>query len=106
MLGPPLWNIFFEPIDDTIRRITFRVPKFAYDLSAYRNYESSVANSDILNDIRHCKGVTHKLGMRNRAIFDRDKEHVCILDKVDCVGDVFRLLGVSVDPKLTMEDEI
>ena len=44
--------------------------------------------------------------MRNQAIFDRDKEHFCILHKSDCVGDVFRLLGVSVDPKLTMEDEI
>ena len=106
VLGPPLWNIFFEPIDEPIRCTGFRIAKFADDLSAYRNYESSVANSQILTDLRHCQGITHKWGMRNRAIFDNDKEHFCILHKADCVGDVFRLLGVSVDPKLTMEDEI
>ena len=67
VLGPPLWNIFFEPIDETIRCTGFRIAKFADDLSAYRNYESSVDNNDIFNDVRHWQGVTHKWGMRNRA---------------------------------------
>ena len=45
VLGPPLWNIFFREIDDTIRRCLFRVAKFADDLTAYRNYVSSTCNS-------------------------------------------------------------
>ena len=30
----------------------------------------------------------------------------CILHKLNCSGDTFRLLGVLVDPKLSMNDEI
>ena len=30
----------------------------------------------------------------------------CILHKLNCSGDTFRLLGVLVDPKLSMNDEM
>ena len=31
VLGPPLWNVFFKGIDDTVRQCLFRVAKFADD---------------------------------------------------------------------------
>ena len=34
VLGPPLWNVFFNDIDDTIRQRVFRIAKFADDITA------------------------------------------------------------------------
>ena len=106
MLGPPLWNVLFEEIDDAIRTCAFRVAKFADDLSAYRNFNSAVSNDKIREDLRECQRTTHRWGVFRRVSFDASKEHFCILHKFDCFGETFRLLGTLVDPKLTMEDEI
>ena len=106
VLGPPLWNVFFREIDDTIQRCLFRLAKFADDLTAYRNYNSSVSNIQILDELKDCQAACHQWGASRRVTFDASKEHFCILHKLQCSGETFRLLGVLVDPKLTMEDEI
>ena len=96
VLGPPLWNIFFREIDDTIRRCLFRVAKFADDLTAYRNYVSSTCNSQILDDLKECQLASHQWGSTRRVSFDASKEHFCILHKLNGTGETFRLLGVLV----------
>ena len=106
VLGPPLWNVFFREIDYTIQRCLFRIAKFADDLTAYRNYNSSVSNIQILDDLTDCQAACHQWGASRRVTFNASKEHFCILHKLHCSGETFRLLGVLVDPKLTMEDEI
>ena len=73
VLGPPLWNIFFREIDDTIRRCLFRVSKFADDLTAYRNYVSSTSNSQILDDLKECQLASHQWGSTRRVSFDVSK---------------------------------
>ena len=39
-------------------------------------------------------------------MFDAAKKHFCILHKLNCSGATFRLLGVLVNPKLSMTEEI
>ena len=51
VLGPPLWNVFFKCIDDTVRQCLFRVAKFADDSTAYRNYQSPTSNDQIQEDL-------------------------------------------------------
>ena len=59
VLGPPLWNVFFREIDDTIKCCLFRVAKFADDLAAYGNYYSSISNSQIQEDLVECQRACH-----------------------------------------------
>ena len=97
--------MFFKEIDDTIQRCLFRIAKFADDLTAYRNYNSSVSNSQIQDDLNIRQVACHQWGASRRVTFDASKEHFCILHKLHCSGDTFRLLGVLIDSKLTMDDE-
>ena len=106
VLGPPLWNVFFKSIDDIIKCCTFKLAKFADDLTAYKNFESSLSNEHILEDMEECQLAAHNWGVVNRVQFDAGKEHFCILHKMNCYGETFKLLGTLLDPKLTMEDEI
>ena len=106
VFGLPLWNVFFKCIDDTVRQCFFQVAKFADELTAYRNYRSSNSNDQIQEDFRKCRQACHLWGVQRRVSFDASKEHFCILHKVQCSGDSFRLLGVMVDTELTMEEEI
>ena len=106
VLGPPLWNVFFEPVDGVILRKTFRVAKFADDLSAYKNFEASRSNAEIKAELASVQSDVHGWGIQNRVAFDRGKEHFCILHRRDFEGATFKLLGVLVDPKLNMGDEV
>ena len=105
-LGPLLWNVFFAAIDWAIRASLFRPAKFADDLTAFRNFEASEDNESICNEIRKCQKEAHLWGARSRVSFDQKKEHFCILHRMNSLGDVFKLLGVLIDPKLNMRDEI
>ena len=50
--------------------------------------------------------MTHVWGAQTRVCFDYSKEQFCILHRLDGFGEVFKLLGVMIDPKLNMGDEI
>ena len=106
VLGPPLWNVFFEPVDGVILQKTFKVVKFADDLSAYKNFEASTNNVEIKKELVSVQSAVHEWGVQNRVGFDQGKEHFCVLHRGDPDGITFKLLGVLVDPKLNMGDEI
>jgi len=106
VLGPPLWNVFFEPIDSTIRSSSFKGAKFADDLTAYKNFDSTTANAAIRGELEKCQSNVHDYGVQRQVSFDASKEHFCIIHRGDPDGEVFRLLGTLIDPKLTMEAEI
>ena len=106
VLGPPLWSVFFKPVDIPIRSCAFRIAKFADDLTASKNFESATSNATINAQLRELQQKVHDWGAQNRVTFDPAKEHFCILHKLSSEGDVFKLLGVLIDPKLTMETEI
>ena len=106
VLGPPLWNVFFIEINYTLQRCLFRIAKFADDLTAYRNYNSSVSNTQIHDDLNDCQAACHQFGVSRRVTFDASKKHFCSFHKLHCSGETFRVLGTLVDPTLTMQDEI
>ena len=106
MLGPPLWNVFFKDVDTALLQKCFRGAKFADDLAAFKNYESSTWNEHILDNLRGFQSHVHEWGHKHRVTFDPAKEYFCILHRTHCDGEAFRLLGTMIDPKLIMEDEI
>ena len=105
VLGSPLWNVFFRSVDEPITARTFQKAKFADDLTAFKNYESSTSNARIDIELKKVQKDVHAWGVLNRVIFDAGKEHFCILHKMHSVGETFKLLGTRIDPKLVMEDE-
>jgi len=106
VLGPPLWNVFFRPVDEPIRACRFKGAKFADDLTAYKNFDAHVPNEAIKHELKECQHDVHTWGVQNRVTFDAGKEHFCILHKLHYEGEAFKLLGVLLDPQLTMADEI
>ena len=88
----PLRFFVFREVYDTIGRCTFRIAKFADDLTAYRNYAGTISNSQIFDDLRECQLASHQWGSARRVSFDASKEHFCILHKLHCVWETFRLL--------------
>ena len=59
VLGPPLWNVFFEGVDGVIRRQTFNVAKFADDLYAFKNFEATHLTNIISKIVERC--ISHTL---------------------------------------------
>ena len=59
----------------------------------------------IHEDLKACKVACHHCGVSLRVTVNVSKMHFGILHKLHCSGDTFRLLGVLIKPKLTMEDE-
>ncbi len=106
VLGPPLWNVFFEPVDKIIERCLFHVAKFADDMTAFKNFEGATANEEIRQKLNGCQQASHEWGKTRRVTFDASKEHFCIIHRGDPFGSIFKLLGTMIDPKLTMEAEI
>ena len=62
-------------VDVLIRDATFRVAKFADDLSAFKNFESTASNSYICSQMKAMQADVHTWGAKNRVAFDTKKEH-------------------------------
>jgi hypothetical protein len=92
-------------VDAPVHQHYFRAAKFADDLTAYNNFENATKNDEICKRLRDLQESVHEWGTQERVIFDAAKEHFCILHRSDPHGDVFKLLGTMIDPKLVMEDE-
>ncbi len=106
VLGSPLWNVFFRSVDEPITKRTFQKVKFADDLTAFKNFAGSTKNDAINAELKKVQRDVHAWGVSNRVIFDAGKEYLCILHKMHCAGETFKLLGTLIDPKMVMEDEI
>ena len=81
VLGPPLWNVFFKDVDTALLEKCFRGAEFADDLTAFKNYESSTSNEDILDNLRGFQSHVHEWGHKHRVTFDPAKEYFCILHR-------------------------
>ena len=105
VLGPYLWNVFFEDVSAAIASLDdFVETKFADDLNASKDFPADAANDEILKDLYRCQDVTHAWGSRNRVAFDPSKEEFVVLDAHMGHGKPFRLLGPIIDTKLLMHD--
>ena len=102
VLGPSLWNVFFEDVHAAAELSGGKEAKFADDLNIFKEYSRDVSNADIIDDLRTCQHDVHEWGKANRVSFDPAKEEFCILDPLHGEGASFRLLGPVFDCKLSM----
>jgi hypothetical protein len=102
VLGPPLWNTFYEDAREAVHEMNFQEVVYADDLNAYRIFLGSTPNTTILNSARKCQSELHQWGDANQVQFDPGKESFHVLAKVDAFGSDFKLLGVIFDVCLKM----
>ena len=87
VLGPPLWNMFFKDVDTALLDKCFHGAKFADDLTAFKNYESSTSNGNIVDNLRGFQSHVHEWGVKHRVTFGLAKEYFCILHGTHCGGE-------------------
>ena len=106
VLGPPLWNVFYEDARIAVDSHNFEEVVYADDFNCFRLFDRGVPNFILLEEARHCQKSLHAWGHANQVCFDPGKEHIGILSMTEPVGDNFKLLGVEFDPKLRMNGAI
>jgi hypothetical protein len=106
VLGPPLWNIFFEDARLAVNELSFTEAVYADDLNAYRVFPGCIENKVLQKSMEACQNKLHAWGRANQVSFDPAKESQHILSLTEPVGGVFRLLGVIFDGALTMSDTV
>jgi len=79
VLGPPLWNLFFEDSRLAINKHEFTEIVYADDLNAHKEYDRAQSNELILRDIAKCQSSLHAWGGANQVTFDPAKESFHIL---------------------------
>ena len=106
VLGPLLWNIFFEDANLPIRKSGFNEIIFADDLNAWRRYRNISRNATIMKHGKQCQAALHTWGRANQSSFDSNKESFSIISQSAPEGPSFKLLGVVFDTKLKMEEAV
>jgi hypothetical protein len=104
--GPTLWNVFFEDARRAINEMFFVETVYADDLNAYRIFESTTSNADVLKSTTMCQAELHSWGGANQVAFDPKKESLHVLSKTEGYGPEFKILGVLFDSGLTMASAV
>ena len=106
--GPPLWSLFYEDTTEATSRAHFYEVKYADDLSACREFDNQTSRDVIHESINNCAKELHAWGEANQVKFDPTKESRAILSAWNqaAEGSSFELLGVIIDPQLTMKPAI
>ena len=106
VIGPDLWNSFFEDARQAINERFFTEVVYADDLNAFRVFGHDVDESTVMKSIDGCQTELHTWGRANQVAFDPAKESKHILSLTHPVGNAFKLLGVSFDGTLSMGETI
>ena len=106
VLGPVLWNVFFEDARLPINECLFTEVVFADDLNAYRVFPASTDKKTRHACISECQRELHTWGEANQGVFDPCKESRHILSLDDASGTTFKLLGILFDDGLAMSDAV
>jgi hypothetical protein len=106
VLGPQLWNLYFEDAYKAIREFMFDEIVFADDLNAYRIVPASTSIEKGTEVMELVQGELHRWGAANQVSFDPGKESMHILSRTDPYGMDFKLLGIIFDCKLEMENAV
>ena len=104
--GPSLWNVFFGDAERPIHKSGFTPVVYADDLNAIKEIDSTMDNAEALAEGRSCQSELHRWGRANGVTFDPGKESMHILSRTDPLGEAFKILGVSFDVKLIMEEAV
>jgi hypothetical protein len=103
VLGPPLWNVFYEDARHAIHEMSFEESVFADDLNAYRVFPATTPNPKVLVALNLCQKELHEWGHANQVAFDAGKESIHIISMKEPHGVDFKMLGVEFDTALTMK---
>jgi hypothetical protein len=106
VLGPTLWNLFFEDARLAINEYFFTEVVYADDLNAFRIFGKGAKTESIQRSMKHCQHELHTWGNANQVIFDASKESQHILCLSRPVGDTFKMLGLTFDGTLSMDAAI
>ena len=96
VLGPPLWNVFYEDSQDAAHCRSFSERAFADDLNCLKLFDVGAPSIAIHNELRNCQASLHEWE------FEATKESFHILHPKCAEGDNFKLLGLTFDTKLVM----
>ena len=106
VLGPQLWNLFFEDAAAAINEFFYEEVIYADDLNAYKVVPSTTTAENAMMSIDKVQDELHHWGAANQVTFDSSKESKHILSRTCPHGDDFKLLGVIFDCKLDMMSAI
>ena len=106
VLGPCLWNVFFQDVSSEASARGGQEAMFADDLNVFEQFDATVNNEVIKTELALTQQNVHRWGRRNRVSFDEKKEHVAIIHPIQGEGETFRFLGCMIDVKLQMDDAI
>jgi hypothetical protein len=106
VLGPPLWNMFFEDAAEAINERMFEEIVYADDLNAYKEFPGTTANENAMIAVDRVQDELHHWGKANQVKFDPSKESKHVLSRTDPFGVNFKLLGIEYDCRLCMADAV
>ena len=106
VLGPPLWNTYFADVSAPAASTGGSESKFADDLNVFQKFPKHTSTEMVTDKLEQCRRNVQRWGRLNRVAFDEKKEHMVIVHPVLAFGDPFNLLGLLVDPKLTMRNAV
>ena len=115
MIGPVLWNLFYEDARRAVNRLGFSESVFADDFICWRGFNMKVPTQrreahiaeqqgNALSKLRDVQNEVYCWGVANRVVFDPSKEFLHLLHRRFSYGDNFKVLGVVFDPALLMHD--
>lgn len=103
VLGPPLWNCYFEDARRATQAHGFCETIFADDLNCLKPFAMSVSVEHVCQNLASCQGSLHNWGSANQVVFDSSKESFHILHPRRPWGNDVKLLGVTIDTRLVMD---
>jgi hypothetical protein len=103
VLGPQLWNSFFEDAKKAINELFYEEVIFADELNAFKVVPNSITSANALASIDLVQQELHTWGAANQVTFDPAKESKHVLSLSEPFGDDFKLLGVIFDNRLDMD---
>ena len=106
VLGPPLWNVFYNDASQAIVQAGFTETKFADDLNCFKVVGGGCGDSYVLGLLQKCQKSLHEWGVANQVVFEPSKETTHILDHYSPVGNSFKILSVMFDTRLGMYEAI
>ena len=102
VLGPTLWNLFYEDVRHALNECFFKEIVYADDLNGFRIFTEEYENAQIQGSMGSCQKELHEWGRANQVEFDPAKESKHILSLIQPEGAEFKLLGVTFDCELEM----
>ena len=107
VLGPVLWNLFYEDARHSVNGKSFRETVFADDFNCWKVFpvkhtEVQESQAKALSELEEAQRELHLWGAANRVLFDPSKESFHLLHKRFHHGENFKQLGVVFDTQLLM----